>query len=195
MHPKLTTTVLFQIIFSSAVVSAFNFSFSSDPTQCSPLTVTVNGGTPPYSLNLVPSGPMPGGGGDIRKIVDEQFSDKTFTLDALKFPASSEFFAMVSDATGLSSCHNCSVRYTPRRSHRFIAGLGTGGTSAILTVSGSDNNSCLPTVKRKYDYIFILNPDIITLCQPVNITWNSTQGSVYLPLFVKMKTDLRTIET
>ena len=195
MRSNFVTTVLFQIIFSSAVVSAFNFTFSSDPTQCSPLTVTVNGGTPPYRLNLVPSGPMPGGGDDIRKIVDEQFSDKTFTLDALKFPASSEFFAMVSDATGLSSCHNCSVLYMPRHSHRFITGVGTGGTSAMLTVSGSNNTSCLPTVKRKYDYFFFLNPDIFTLCQPVNITWTFSQGSVYLPLFVKMKTDLRTIET
>ena len=97
---SLTTTILFQVILSLVVVSAFNFTFSSSPTQCSSLTVNVNGGTPPYRLNLIPAGPMPGGPPEIRSIVDASFSDKTFNLDALKFPADSQFIAMVSDATG-----------------------------------------------------------------------------------------------
>ena len=195
MRSNLATTVLFQIIYSSAVVSAFSFTFSSDPTQCSPLTVTVNGGTAPYRLNLVPAGPIPGGGAEIRSIVDEQFSDKTFTLNALKLPANSAFVAMVSDATGLSSCCICSVPYASRHSHRYTTGVGSGGTSAILTVSGSNNTSCLPTAAATNGFYFYLYPETFTLCKPVNISWDPTQGSVYLPLFVNMKTELWTIET
>lgn len=103
-------TLLFQILLSSAVVSAFSFTFSSNPTQCSPLTVTVDGGTAPYRLNLIPAGPMPRSQKEIRSIVDEEFSDKTFKLDALKFPADSVFIAMVSDATGGCSFRSCSVK-------------------------------------------------------------------------------------
>ena len=97
---SLTTTILFQVIWSLVAVSAFSFTFSSNPTQCSSLTVNVNGGTAPYRLNLILAGPLPGGGPETRRIVDVAFSDKTFKLDALKFPAYSQFIAMVSDATG-----------------------------------------------------------------------------------------------
>lgn len=100
---RFAITLLFRFILSSTVVSAFTFTFSSNPTQCSPLTVTVDGGTAPYRLNLIPAGPMPRGLTEIRTIVDVEFSDKTFTVDALKFPASSQFIAMVSDAEGVSS--------------------------------------------------------------------------------------------
>ena len=99
---RLVMIILFQLIWSLAVVSAFSFTFSSDPTQCSSLTVNVKGGTAPYRLNLIPSGPLPRGGPEVRTIVDEAFSDTTFKLDALKFPADSQFIAMVSDATGES---------------------------------------------------------------------------------------------
>ena len=47
---------------------------------------------------------------EIRSIVDQEFSVKTFKLDTLKFPADSQFIAMVSDATGVSFFHNCSVK-------------------------------------------------------------------------------------
>jgi hypothetical protein len=107
---RFAIALLFQIILSSAVVSALSFTFSSDPTQCSSLTVTVNGGTAPYRLNLIPAGPMPRLSTEIRTIVDVQFSEKTYTLTALKFPADSQFIAMVSDATGGSFFRNCSVK-------------------------------------------------------------------------------------
>ena len=97
---SLATTILFQVIWSLVVVSAFTFTFSNKPTQCSSLTVNMIGGTAPYRLNLIPAGPLPGGGPEIRTIVDVAFSDKTFNLDALKFPADSQFIAMVSDAHG-----------------------------------------------------------------------------------------------
>ena len=80
-------------------------------------------------------------------------------------------------------------------SHQFTKGVGTGGTSAILTVSDSNNTSCLPKAVSIVQFYFYLHPETITLCDPVNITWDPTQGSVYLSFSVKMKTDLRTIET
>ena len=107
---RLAITLLFQIILSSTVVSAFSFTFLNNPTQCSSLTVAVDGGTAPYRLNLIPAGPMPGGQAEIRVIVDEAFSEKTFKLNALKFPANSQFVAMVSDANGMSFSRICAVR-------------------------------------------------------------------------------------
>ena|SRR5258706_14206920 len=107
---RFAIALLFQNILSSTFVSAFTFTFSSNPAQCSPLTVTVDGGTAPYRLNLIPAGPMPRRLTEIRSIVDVEFSDKTFTLDTLKFPADSQFIAMVSDATGVSFFPNCAVK-------------------------------------------------------------------------------------
>lgn len=107
---RFAITLLFQIILSSTVVSAFTFTFSSNATQCSSLTVNVDGGIAPYRLNLIPAGPMPGGLPEIRTIVDTEFSAKTFELDTLKFPANSQFIAMVSDANGMSFFCNYSVK-------------------------------------------------------------------------------------
>lgn len=78
---------------------AFSFSFSQKPTQCSTNDVTVDGGTPPYRLVLVPTGPL-SDGPEIRTIVDEEFSSSTFTLPPLNFPGRSNFTAVMSDSTG-----------------------------------------------------------------------------------------------
>ena len=74
-----------------------------------------------------------------------------------------------------------------RHSHQFTKGVGTGGTSAILTVSESNNTSCLPKAKQDpNDYFyFYLDPETITLCDPVNITWDPPKGSVYLSFLLK----------
>ena len=53
---------------------------------------------------------MPRGQTEIRTIVDVEFSDKTFTVDALKFPADSQFIAMVSDAAGVFFFRNFVVK-------------------------------------------------------------------------------------
>jgi hypothetical protein len=182
---RLAIATLFQVVLASAVVSAFSFTFSNNPTQCASLTVTVDGGTAPYRLNLVPAGPMPGGTTEIRKIVDVEFSDKTYQLDALRLPANSQFIAIVSDATGVCSSIVIALQgYASTNSHQFIKGVGTGGTSAILTVSESDNTSCLPTEASKTLFYFFMNPDTITLCNPVNISWDTTaQGSVDRSVF------------
>jgi len=64
----------------------------------------------------------------------------------------------------------------------------------MLTVSGSNNSSCLSAVTQA-QWFFFLNPDTISLCEPVNISWENPQGSVYLPLFIEMRTDAWTLET
>jgi len=125
---------------------------------------------------------------EIRSIVDVEFSDKTFTLDTLKFPTDSQFIAMVSDATGVSFFHNFPCIAVHQGTHKSIIGVASGGTSAILTVSESNNTSCLPTEKRVVDFFFFLEPQNIDMCEPVNITWNQdAQGSVCLPLWFKWR--------
>ena len=82
-------------------LEAFSFSFSNKPTQCANTTITVDGGTPPYRLLMVPAGPLVGRP-EIRTIVDQEFNSSTFTLPPLAFPGYSNFTAVMGDATGAS---------------------------------------------------------------------------------------------
>ena len=86
------------LLAAASYVDAFSFSFSTKPTQCGSTTVTVDGGTPPYRMVMVPSGPL--NGPEIRTIVDQQFSSTSFTLPPLAFPGGSNFTAVMGDSTG-----------------------------------------------------------------------------------------------
>jgi hypothetical protein len=83
---------------AASTVKAWSFSFTNKPTQCGTNTITVDGGTPPYRLVMVPSGPL--NGPEIRTIVDEEFDSSPHTLPPLNFPGGSNFTAVVSDSTG-----------------------------------------------------------------------------------------------
>lgn len=87
------------LLAAASRVDGFSFSFSTKPTQCGSTTVTVDGGTPPYRLVMVPSGPLVNRP-EIRTIVDQQFSSTSFTLSPLAFPGGSNFTAVMGDSTG-----------------------------------------------------------------------------------------------
>ena len=196
---RLATTILFQVIWSLVVVSAFSFTFSNNPTQCSSLTVNVNGGTAPYRLNLIPAGPLPRGGPEIRTIVDVAFSDKTFNLDALKFPADSQFIAMVSDAKGKNpsgvivlcrgthSAHQrCWNRWNKRDSYRLrfkqhLVSFDGCHTSPILLLSEPRHYFSMQTRKYQLEQsarvcyiLLLLKRKLICGLQRRNSSWSYT---------------------
>jgi len=138
-------------------VAAFQLNVTA-PHQCSNLTATWQGGTPPYELLLVPVGhvyPV-----EIRTIISHQnITTSSYTLQ-LSYPQGSKFVAILSDATG----------------------AGTGGTTNILTVgpplqSGGPGSSCLATTVRHPEFYFFLNPNTPAQCQDWQIAWpNTVQG-------------------
>jgi hypothetical protein len=158
-------------------IDAFSFSFSNKPTQCSNLTVTVNGGTPPYRLLMVPSGPLPGI--EIRTIIDQQFNSSSFTLPPLAFPGESNFTAVMSDATGMSPRNS----KTPSEADPVAqTGIGTGGTSVITDVAVSGDSSCLATTETSpLFYLELPDNAALTQCGSLQVTFSDTaQGQVTL---------------
>ncbi|CAG7849993.1 SubName: Full=Uncharacterized protein {ECO:0000313/EMBL:CCA67286.1} [Serendipita indica DSM 11827] len=141
-------------------VRAWSFAFTSKPTQCGRLTVTVDGGSPPYHIVMVPSGPLPNGQQEIRTIVDQQFDSSPYTLPPLNFPGNSNFTTIVGDSNG----------------------VGTGGTSVITDVASSNNDSCLSTTQTTpLFYLILPNNPTLTQCGSMDITFSdSAQGQVSL---------------
>jgi len=140
-------------------IDAFSFSFSNKPTQCANLTITVDGGTPPYRLLMVPSGPLVGRQ-EIRTIVDQQFSGSSFTIPPLAFPGESNFTAVMSDSTG----------------------IGTGGTSVITDVADSGDSSCLSTTETNpLFYLDLPDSPVLDQCGSIQVSFsNNPQGQVTL---------------
>ncbi|KAG8829478.1 hypothetical protein FRC18_009297 [Serendipita sp. 400] len=151
-----STRSLLLLVAHFHAVHSFSFAFTNKPTQCGSLTVTVDGGTPPYRLVMVPAGPIEGP--EIRTIVDEEFSSSPHTLPPLAFPGGSNFVAVVGDANG----------------------VGTGGTSVITDVARSSNTSCLSTSPTTPLFYFALptNPNLVQ-CGSIDLSFSgSTQGQV-----------------
>ncbi|KAG8920379.1 hypothetical protein FRC02_000947 [Tulasnella sp. 418] len=121
---------LLTFLAATGVVDAFSFSFSSRIQQCSSLSVTWDGGTPPYVLNLIPVGAL---SPEIRTIVDETILSGNSHNFQLRFPTGSSFIAMMSDATG----------------------IGTGGTSNLITVLDGPSDCLATSGTSPLFYIFI----------------------------------------
>jgi len=138
----------------SSLVATFQLNITT-PHQCSNITATWQGGTPPYELLLVPIGhvdPV-----EIRTIINHQnITTSSYTLH-LTYPQGSKFVAVLSDATG----------------------AGTGGTTDILTVGpplqdGDGGSSCLATTTTRPEFYFYLSPATPTQCQNWQIAWPNT---------------------
>ncbi|EGN92853.1 hypothetical protein SERLA73DRAFT_98611 [Serpula lacrymans var. lacrymans S7.3] len=147
-----------------SLVSAFSFQFTSQPTQCGNLSIAITDGTgqPPYSVLIIPYGssPLPNNV-EARTIVNQPFSgDSTDVSFQLKYPATSQFVAVVSDSSA----------------------FGSGGTSVVATVTGSNDASCFnPTKTVSPDFPFNIYPSgLVVQCSASRLWWNAsqTQGDV-----------------
>ncbi|KAH9941607.1 uncharacterized protein BXZ73DRAFT_41530 [Epithele typhae] len=142
----------------AAVAAAYSFNIVSTPRQCQTLEVDItgSGGSPPYSLLLVPTGPTPlANQVEARRITEVPFNTSSSVSFQLKFPENSQFIAVVSDSNG----------------------FGTGGTSSVATVLDSNDASCFDaTTSVQTNFFFHTFPDgFIATCQPTRLWWDPTQ--------------------
>ncbi|KAJ7064833.1 hypothetical protein C8F01DRAFT_1128366 [Mycena amicta] len=138
-----------------AVAAAYSWSFTSQPTQCGNVTISVSGGTAPYGVLVVPYGisPLPNNI-EARKIQSETFpsSDISFKLN---FPANSQFVAVLSDNTGFAS----------------------GGTSAGVLVTSSSDASCFDASKNVAPtFVYNIDPSgVVAQCVQTRIWWDNSR--------------------
>ncbi|KAF7316292.1 hypothetical protein MIND_00147900 [Mycena indigotica] len=143
-----------------ALVSAYTWRFTSQPTQCGNVTIAVNGGTPPFSVLVVPYGisPLPNNieARKIQSIENQNGPDISFKLN---FPANSQFVAVLSDKSGFAS----------------------GGTSVGVLVTGSGDASCFDASKNVAPAFFYnIEPGgVIAQCVSTRIWWDpsAVQGT------------------
>ncbi|KIJ15865.1 hypothetical protein PAXINDRAFT_76738 [Paxillus involutus ATCC 200175] len=146
------------LALSSSLVSGFSFTFTSQPQQCSNLSLQITGsGTPPYSVLIIPYGPTPLPNNiEARTIVYQEFSgDSSSVSFQLKYPTNSQFVAVVSDSTG----------------------FGTGGTSVAASVMGTSDSSCY-NATQNVSPAFPFNispPNQLVQCSASRLWWNSDQ--------------------
>ncbi|KAH7871785.1 uncharacterized protein C8R40DRAFT_1054050 [Lentinula edodes] len=140
------------------LTAAFSWTFQSAPTQCQNLSISISGGgTPPYSVLIIPSGSTPfTNGTEVRKIISQQFSSNSVSFQ-LAYPAESQLVAVVSDATG----------------------FGTGGTSAEAEVVSSSDSSCIDASKSVVpDWYLNLDPsNQLVQCTATRIWWTESNVS------------------
>lgn len=91
-------TILLSLIITTA--RAFSFSFTNNISQCSQVTAQWNGGQPPFTLLLVPTGHLTP---ETRTIIQENIPSGNSVSFTLNYPAESQFVAVLSDATGIGT--------------------------------------------------------------------------------------------
>ena len=87
------------ILLFPLLIHAYTWQFTSPPSQCSTVTLSIqgSGGQPPYSLLIVPTGPPPlPNNVEVRSIQTIPFSGTSTTLSFnLNYPENSSFVAVV----------------------------------------------------------------------------------------------------
>lgn len=143
-----------------SLAAAYSFNFDSTPRECDTLSVSITGqGQPPYSLLIIPFGPSPlPNNAEVRKITQQNFTgSSTSTSLQLKYPANSQFVAVVSDSSG----------------------FGSGGTSGVVTVLSGDSSSCYDvSAPVTPTWVYSLVPNSLTQCAGTRIWWDETTGLV-----------------
>ena len=146
MNLNLRRTMFSLVVFSflTILVSA-NFTFTNSQLQeCEPITITWQGGTPPYSLFVTPidnfDNPI-----NISSISSNTSTDNNYSFSTtLPFDNGTSFLLTMSDSTG----------------------FGSGGTSPLLTPAFTGDNSCQNEAPPPPDFSFSL-PDSLTQCEYV----------------------------
>ena len=168
---SLTVILLFPLL-----VNAYTWQFTSQPIQCSTVSIAIqgSGGQPPYSLLILPTGasPLPGHV-EVRPILNIPFSGTSTTLSfTLNYPQDSSFVAVVRSYLSrhifpISS--SCCLQVSDK------SGYGTGGASTSTTVLRSSDSSCYSTSKpwNPTWYFSIDPPGGLTQCESVRNWWEA----------------------
>ncbi|KAF9010772.1 hypothetical protein BDQ17DRAFT_1346915 [Cyathus striatus] len=134
---------IFVFFLLTTLCDAFSFQVSN-PTQCDDLTVSWQGGQPPFQLDIIPPG------GTIRNIsipsgAFQQNQGMFSTL--LELPSAQTVFFAMSDATGVTA----------------------GGMSRIMTVGRSISGNSCNTTDPGVDFVFSADNGV-GQCQPYEFT-------------------------
>ncbi|KAL5523056.1 hypothetical protein ACEPAF_1323 [Sanghuangporus sanghuang] len=138
------------------LANAFSFNIDNLPQQCSNMSISITGtgGVPPYSVLIIPFGgtPLPNNI-EARRILDQSFDgDSTTVSFQLKYPALSQFVAVVSDSQN----------------------FGSGGTSSAATAADSSDSSCFDASQNvQADFFFNTVPlNQFVQCEESRIWWD-----------------------
>ncbi|KAF7325901.1 hypothetical protein MKEN_00440900 [Mycena kentingensis (nom. inval.)] len=140
---------------SPLLASAFSWSFKGgQPTQCGNITIAASGGSPPYSVLVIPFGSSPLPNNIEARKIQSQSSDSADINFKLNFPANSQFVAVLSDSTGFAS----------------------GGTSVGVLVTDSSDSSCFDASKNVApQFVYSVVPDgAIVQCTSTRIWWDNS---------------------
>ena len=174
------------IVLSASLVSGYSFTFTSQPQQCTNLSLEISGsGTPPYSVLIIPYGPTPlANSVEVRTIVYQQFpGDASSVSFQLKYPTNSQFVAVVSRRVFLSpGVHQLidpqlSTCVLARPQVSDSSGFGSGGTSVAANVLTSSDTSCFNATQTvSPDFPFNINPpNQVVQCSPSRLWWDPSQ--------------------
>jgi hypothetical protein len=181
MDSRRAVVILLLAVFSPRV-DAYSFNFDNTPSQCGTvdISITGTGGTPPYRLGIVPWGgsPLQGGKLEVRKILDLQFQDSTFSF-TLPYPKDSQFIAIVS---AISKLISSLINPSQLSDNNGVGpGFASGGVTVPVSVTRSATNTCLPASEVMPDFYFGTDPiGALTTCQLVNLTWNGSTVEGYV---------------
>ncbi|KAF8239486.1 hypothetical protein L208DRAFT_1237100 [Tricholoma matsutake] len=162
MTPIFVSLALYLLAWPS-LSAAWIWTFQNTPQQCKNLTIAITGsnGLPPYRALIVPTGPSPlPNNVEVRRILDVPFvGNSTSVSFQLRYPANSQFVAVISDSTG----------------------FGSGGTSVSAQVTTSTDGSCFDATQNIHpDFVFSIEPpNQLVQCQPMRIWWdpNTVEGT------------------
>ena len=149
------------VLLALAGLVSANFSFNyTQPKACEPITITWQGGTPPYSLLVTPKFSVA-----MNISIPNDGNSNSFST-TLPIDDTTSFLLTMSDSTG----------------------FGSGGTSPLLTPASTGNNSCqatphpgftftIPDSLVQCKYVRLLDPlDPIGFTKPQRIFIHRVQG-------------------
>lgn len=169
--------MLASLLFSAVLVSGYSFTFTSQPQQCTNLSLSISGsGQPPYTVLIIPYGPSPlSNNVEVRTILSHQFpGDASAASFQLNYPANSQFVAVVS-LSSFNPRANSIPPPPPQVSDN--SGFGTGGTSVAANVLNSSDTTCFNASQSvSPDFPFNINPpNQVVQCSPSRLWWNASQ--------------------
>lgn len=140
----------------------FTFDWSTPTYQCYTQALTWTGGSPPFQAIITPALQMP----FVYKIPDSSFNVSTNTglyKIQLQLASGIQYVLWMSDSTG----------------------VGTGGSTPVLTVQGYSDSGCLQTAgynATTLDFSFQTDADNPIQCEPsVKLDWTSTYRAQAAP--------------
>ena len=180
---KISSSLPFLSLFLLA--KAYTWQFTSQPSQCEDITITLQGsGKPPYRLLIVPHGstPLPNGT-EVRRVQDIPFSESSTTFK-LPYPENSSFIAVV------CSCLTSIFSFIAHVAPHFLqvsdsSGFGSGGASIPVSILQSSDSSCYDASQTLHPaFDFYINPSNgLTQCETGQLWWGpNVVGCVHLPV-------------